>query len=153
MISPLDEAMMREALAEARIALEEGEIPVGAVVTLGGAIVARAHNERERSADPTAHAEVLALRRAALAIGSRRLSEATLYVTLEPCAMCGGAIVASRLGRLVFGAWDPARGCAGSLYRLTEDPAFDWTCPAEGGVLAEECAALLARPVFAGGEG
>ena len=152
MCTELDRQMMRAAIAEAEKALRAGEIPVGAVVALDGQIVSRAHNERECSLDPTAHAEVLALRRAAQAVGTRRLSEAALYVTLEPCAMCAGAIVAARLGRLVFGAWDPARGCAGSLYRLTEDPAFDWCCPAEGGVLAEECAALLSRSAFTGTE-
>ena len=145
-----DAEFMKEALAEAEKALALGEIPVGAVAVYGGKIIARAHNEREVGLDPTAHAEILALRRAAQAVGSRRLSEATLYVTLEPCAMCAGAIVAARLGRLVYGAQDAQRGCCGSLYRITEDPEMDWYCPAEGGCLEEECREMLARLRFSG---
>lgn len=148
-----DVNFMMEAIAEAEKALALGEIPVGAVAVRGGEIIARAHNERETGLDPTAHAEVLALRRAAEAIGSRRLSDATLYVTLEPCAMCAGAIVAARLGRLVYGARDAQRGCCGSLYRITEDPELDWFCPAEGGCLEEECARVLAKLNFAGRRG
>ncbi len=139
---------MREALTEAEKALALGEIPVGAVAVRGGEIIARAHNEREISTDPTAHAEILALRRAAEALGSRRLSDVTLYVTLEPCAMCAGAIVAAKLGRLLYGAADEQRGCCGSLYRITEDPALDWFCEARGGILAEECAEILSRMQF-----
>jgi len=150
MFSDFDRACMREAIAEAKEALAEGEVPVGAVAVYGGKIVARAHNERETGLDPTAHAEVLALRRAAQALGTRRLSAVTLYVTLEPCAMCAGSIVAARLGRLVYGAADKERGCCGSLYRITEDPALDWYCPAEGGCLADECAAVLAKMRFSG---
>lgn len=150
MFSEFDRFCMREALTEAEKALALGEVPVGAVAVRGGEIIARAHNERETGFDPTAHAEVLALRRAAEAIGSRRLSDVTLYVTLEPCAMCAGSIVAARLGRLVFGAFDAERGCCGSLYRITEDPALDWFCPAEGGCMAEECATLLANMRFSG---
>lgn len=150
MLLSFDEKFMREALAEAEKALALGEIPVGAIAVKDNTIIARAHNEREISADPTAHAEVLALRRAAQAVGSRRLSDVTLYVTLEPCAMCAGSIVAARLGRLVYGAADEQRGCCGSLYRITEDPAFDWFCPSDGGCLADECAALLAKTRFSG---
>lgn len=150
MFSQSDQNFMREALIEAEKALEAGEIPVGAVAVCEGKIIARAHNERECSFDPTAHAEILALRRAAEALGARRLGSVTLYVTLEPCAMCAGAIVAARLGRLVFGAQDAQRGCCGSLYRITEDPALDWFCAAEGGCLGEECREMLGRLRFAG---
>jgi len=150
MLTSFDEKCMREALAEAEKALLAGEVPVGAVAVRAGGIIARAHNERECGFDPTAHAEVLALRRAAQAVGSRRLSDVTLYVTLEPCVMCAGSIVAARLGRLVYGAADEQRGCCGSLYRITEDPAFDWFCPADGGCLADECAALFEKFRFSG---
>ena len=136
-------ALMRAALYEARAALKEGEFPVGAVVARGEEIVARAHNLRERLHDPTAHAEVLALRRAAQALGRRRLEGCTLYVTLEPCPMCAGAAEMSGLARVVYGARDAQYGCCGSVYRLTEDPAFPTYCPADGGVLADECAALV----------
>lgn len=148
-----DELFMKEALLQAQEALRIGEIPVGAVAVQDGEIIARAHNERETSLDPTAHAEVLALRRAAQAIGQRRLSSVTLYVTLEPCAMCAGAIVAARLGRLVYGAADAQRGCCGSLYRITEDPQFDWYCACEGGCLQEECEKMLAKMRFSGRKG
>ena len=150
MINSLDEKFMLEAIAEAEKALALGEIPVGAVAVYNGNIVARAHNEREIGFDPTAHAEVLALRRAAEKLGTRRLSDVTLYVTLEPCAMCSGAIVAARLGRLVYGAADKERGCCGSLYRITEDPALDWFCPADGGCLESHCTSLLSRLHFSG---
>ena len=136
--------MMREALAEARLALAAGEVPVGAVVVRGDEIVARAHNEREQLRDPTAHAEVLALRRAAERLGGWRLTGCTLYVTLEPCPMCAGAIRAARLDRLWFGADDPTAGCTGTVYRLTEDPALAGPAvPAYGGLLAGECAQVL----------
>ena len=138
-----DIELMREALDEAKLAAAAGEMPVGCVVARDGAIVARAHNECEALRDATAHAELLAIRRAGAAIGDWRLDDCTLYVTLEPCPMCAGAMVQARLGRLVYGAANPAQGCAGSLYRVTEDPAFPHFCPAEGGVLAGECQALL----------
>ena len=134
---------MRDALEEARVALAAGELPVGCVVVKDGEIVARAHNEREASGDPTAHAEVLALRRAAAKLGGWRLDGCALYVTLEPCPMCAGAIVQARVARLVFGAYDPGQGCAGSVYRITEDPAFTHFCPADGGVLEAECREVL----------
>jgi tRNA(adenine34) deaminase len=136
-----DEDFMREAIREAEIALAVGETPVGCVVVQNGGIVARAHNERERAHDPTAHAEILAIRRAAEK--DWRLSGATLYVTLEPCPMCAGAISQARIDRLVFGAYDPGAGCAGSVYRIPEDPAFSHFCRCEGGLLAEECVQLL----------
>jgi tRNA(adenine34) deaminase len=137
-----DEAMIL-ALREARAAGERGDVPIGAVVTLGGHVVAAAGNEREASADPTAHAEILALRRAAEAAGSWRLSEATLYVTLEPCPMCAGALVAARLGRLVFAAPDPKAGACGSLYNLCCDPRLNHELPVTPGVRAAEASDLL----------
>ena len=139
------EAFMSAALGEAAQALALGEVPVGAVVVRDGEIVARAHNERETGGDPTAHAEVLAIRRAARALGRRRLSDCTLYVTLEPCPMCAGAIAMARLGEVVFGAYDERAGCCGSLYALTEDAAFGAVIPSSGGLLEEECRALLDR--------
>lgn len=143
MFSETDIQMMRFALEEARIAFAEGEIPVGAVVADGERVLARAHNRRERDADPCAHAEILALRRAAARLGRWRLQGLTLYVTLEPCPMCAGAAEMSGLARVVYGARDAQYGCCGSVYRLTEDPAFPTYCPADGGVLADECAALV----------
>ena len=138
-----DADFMREALVEARLASRAGEMPVGCVIARDGEIVARAHNECEARRDATAHAELLAIRRASAAAGDWRLNRCTLYVTLEPCPMCAGAIVQARVGRLVYGAADPGQGCAGSLYRICEDPAFPHFCKSEGGVMAEECQALL----------
>lgn len=140
-----DLAAMRAAIAEAEQALAEGEMPVGCVILKGGALVARGHNLREQTGDPTAHAEVVALRRAARETGDWRLEGCTLYVTLEPCPMCAGAISQARISRLVFGAADARYGCAGSVYRIPEDPAFNHFCRSEGGLLAEECAALIRR--------
>lgn len=140
-----DEMLMAAALDEARRALREGELPVGAVVARGGEILSRGRNRREQSHDPTAHAEILAIRGAADALGGWRLTGCTLYVTLEPCAMCAGAIVASRLDRVIYGASDPAAGCCGSVYRITEDPAFPHFAQADGGLLMGECQALLTR--------
>lgn len=140
-----DAGFMREAIAEARLAAAAGEMPVGCVIVRAGEIIARAHNACEALRDATAHAELLAIRRASAASGDWRLNNCTLYVTLEPCPMCAGAIVQARVGRLVYGAADPDQGCAGSLYRLCEDPAFPHFCKSEGGVLAEECARLLKR--------
>ena len=136
---------MREALAEAQLALAEGELPIGCVITYNNEIIARAHNEREQSGDPSAHAEVLAIRRAAKVLNSWRLNGCTLYVTLEPCPMCAGAISQSRVSQLVYGAPDPAQGCAGSVYRIPEDPAFSHFCKSDGGLLRDECTALLNR--------
>ena len=143
MFSETDIQMMRFALEEARIAFADGEIPVGAVVADGERVLARAHNRRETDADPCAHAEILALRKAAAHLGRWRLQGLTLYVTLEPCPMCAGAAEMSGLARVVYGARDAQYGCCGSVYRLTEDPAFPTYCPADGGVLADECAALV----------
>ena len=138
-----DVDFMREALMEARLAAQAGEMPVGCVIARNGEIVARAHNECEAAHDATAHAELLAIRRASAACGDWRLNRCTLYVTLEPCPMCAGAIMQARVGRLVYGAADPGQGCAGSLYRIPEDPAFPHFCPSDGGVLAGECEELL----------
>ena len=139
----MHEAWMREALLLAQEAQLAGEVPVGAVVVCGGRIVARARNERETSGDPTAHAEVLALRRAAEALHRRRLDGCTLYVTLEPCPMCAGAIVMAGVDAVFFGAYDPRCGCAGSLYDLPEDAAFGRAIPCSGGLLEAECQAVL----------
>jgi tRNA(adenine34) deaminase len=138
-----DTEAMALALVEAEAALVHGDVPVGAVAVLDGQVVASRHNEREAAQDPTAHAEVLALRDAAKAIGSWRLSDVTLVVTLEPCAMCAGALVSARVGRLVFGAPDPKAGACGSLYNLCSDPRLNHELPLTGGVLAERSAALL----------
>lgn len=134
---------MRAALVEAAAAPAHGDVPVGAVVVVDGTIVAARHNERERLGDPTAHAEVLALRDAAAALGSWRLESAALVVTLEPCAMCAGALVAARVGRLVFGAADPKAGACGSLYNLCADPRLNHELPVVPGVLAVDASALL----------
>jgi len=143
-----DLELMRQALEEARLALQEGEMPVGCVIARGGEIIARGHNEREQTNDPTAHAEIVAMRRAAQALGSWRLEGCTLCVTLEPCPMCAGAISQARLERLVYGAADEKYGCAGSVYRIPEDPAFNHFCICDGGVLEDECAQLV-RGFFA----
>jgi tRNA(adenine34) deaminase len=143
-----DEAAMRAALDEARAAAAHGDVPVGALAIVGGAVVARAHNERERRGDPTAHAEILALRAAAEAIGSWRLDAVTLVVTLEPCAMCAGALIAARVARLVFGAPDPRAGACGTLYNLCADPRLNHELPVTRGVLEEEAGRLL-RDFFA----
>jgi tRNA(adenine34) deaminase len=133
------------ALDEARLAPAHGDVPVGAVVVgQDGRVLAHRHNERETQGDPTAHAELLALRDAARALGGWRLTDTTLVVTLEPCPMCAGALWASRLGRLVFGAADPRAGCAGSLYNLCVDPRLNHELPVRGGVRSDEAAALLA---------
>lgn len=140
-----DDSFMRAALKEAERAAGEEEVPVGAVVVKDGRIVARACNERERLKDPTAHAERLALTRAAEALGTWHLDGAVLYVTLEPCLMCAGALVNARVARVVFGAADPKAGACGSLYQVGLDPRLNHRFEVTGGVLAEECAALLRR--------
>jgi tRNA(adenine34) deaminase len=138
-----DGAAMALALAQARDALTHGDVPVGAVALVDGQPVAARHNERELMGDPTAHAEILALRDAAAALGGWRLSNVTLVVTLEPCAMCAGALVAARVGRLVFGASDPRGGACGTLYNLCSDPRLNHELPVTAGVRSDECAALL----------
>ena len=140
-----DEIWMRAAIAEAERALAEGEMPVGCVIVRNGEIVARGHNLREQTGDPTAHAEIVTIRAAAHALGSWRLDGCELIVTLEPCPMCAGAISQARLARVVYGAADERYGCAGSVYRIPEDPAFTHFCPCDGGVLAQPCRALIAR--------
>jgi len=134
---------MREALALAREAGSRGEVPVGAVAVLEGRIVGRGANAREGARDPTAHAELLAIQDAARALGRWRLTGVTLYVTLEPCAMCAGAMVLARLDRLVFAASDPKAGAAGSLQDLSADPRLNHRFPVERGLLADEAGGLL----------
>ena len=134
---------MRAALAEARAGLAAGEVPVGAVVVVDDAIVAQAHNAPIALADPTAHAEILALRAAARKANNYRLPQATLYVTLEPCVMCCGAIVQARLARVVYGAADPKAGAVESRYRLLDDARANHRLDTVGGVLAAECGAVL----------
>lgn len=141
--SEMDLDHMRAALAEAKTAAGAGEVPVGAVVVAGGEIIARGHNRSETDNDPSAHAEIVALRAAARTEGNYRLNGATLYVTLEPCAMCMGALVQARIERLVFGAYDRKAGAAGSAIDLTDSPSFNHRFEVNGGVLAEECGALL----------
>jgi len=145
-----DEEAMGVALDEARAALGHGDVPIGAVVLAAdGTVVARRHNERERRADPTAHAEVLALRDAAEATGSWRLTGMILVVTLEPCPMCAGAAWSAQVGRVVFGAADLKAGATGSLYNIAVDQRLNHTSDVRAGVRADECAALL-TDFFAG---
>lgn len=134
---------MRLAMAEAVAAEVHGDVPIGAVVVRDGVVIAARHNERELTGDPTAHAEVLALRDAAIVVGHWRLLDCTLYVTLEPCVMCAGATVNARVGRVVFGATDPKAGAVASLYQVCADERLNHRPPVTSGVLAEECGALL----------
>jgi tRNA(adenine34) deaminase len=134
---------MAAALEEAGVAASAGDVPVGAIVVRAGAVIARASNRTVRDQDPTAHAELLAIRAAAAALGSWRLGECALYVTLEPCAMCAGAIVLARLDRVVFGAWDDKAGMAGSVGDLLRHPRLNHRPQLLSGVCAEESAALL----------
>jgi tRNA(adenine34) deaminase len=144
-----DDDAMEIALAEALVAFRSGEVPVGAVTLVGGQLVASRHNEREASGDPTAHAEMLVLRDTAAAVGGWRLSEVTIVVTLEPCPMCAGALVAARVGRLVYGATDPRAGACGTLYNLCADPRLNHEVTVTDGVRADECGTLLTS-FFAG---
>ncbi len=141
----MDQAMMLRALAEANQAARENEVPVGAIITAGEHIIAAAHNQREALRDPTAHAEMIAITQAAESLGSWRLNECTLYVTLEPCPMCAGAILQARIPRVVFGAHDPKAGAVESLYRLLSDMRLNHQCEFVGGLLAEECGGLLSQ--------
>lgn len=136
---------MRIALQEAEKAFAAGEVPVGAVLVVDGRIIARAGNEKERSGDPTDHAEMLVIKRAVAELGRWRLNDATLYVTLEPCPMCAGAMILARLGRLVYGADDPKAGAAGSVVDIVDVPWLNHQIPVKSGVLAEECGAILSR--------
>ena len=142
-MNDLDEKFMREALELARWAESEGEVPVGAVLVKDGRVVGRGHNHPIAAKDPTAHAEIVALREAAQAIGNYRLTGTTLYVTLEPCAMCAGALVHARVQRVAYGAADPKAGAAGSIFNLAQSDALNHRLEVAGGVLAEECSALL----------
>ncbi len=144
--TPVDDASaMQLALAEAVAAEVHGDVPVGAVVVRDGVVIAARHNERELTGDPTAHAEVLAIRDAAAVVGHWRLSECTLYVTLEPCVMCAGALVNARIGRLVYGATDPKAGAVASLYEVCGDARLNHRPPVTGGVSGDEAGALLKR--------
>ena len=143
-----DEYFMRAALAEARHALEQDEVPIGAVVAHEGQIIGRGHNQREQLSDPTAHAEMIAITAAASGLQSWRLEGCTLYVTLEPCAMCAGAIVLARIPRLIFGAVDPKAGACLSLYQITTDARLNHRVQVQHGLLGEEAGELL-REFFA----
>jgi tRNA(adenine34) deaminase len=138
-----DDEFMRLALGEAERASEHGDVPIGAIVVRAGEVLATAHNERELRQDPTAHAEILALQVAARTLGSWRVLDAAIYVTLEPCAMCAGAIVLARTPRVVFGADDPKAGACGSVLDVLSEPRLNHRPEVVGGVLAQECAALL----------
>jgi tRNA(adenine34) deaminase len=140
---PRDDYFMRLALREAEQATAHEDVPIGAVVVRGGELLAAAHNERELRQDPTAHAEVLALREAARAVGSWRVLDAVVYVTLEPCAMCAGAIVLARLERVVFGASDPKAGACGSVLDVLAEPRLNHRPRVDGGLLSSECGELL----------
>jgi tRNA(adenine34) deaminase len=145
---PREEYFMRLALREAARALEHDDVPIGAVVVRGGEVIGAGHNEREVRADPTAHAEMIALREAARTLGSWRVLDSVMYVTLEPCAMCAGAIVLARLPRVVYGATDPKAGAAGSVLNVLDEPRLNHRPQVESGLLAGECADLL-RAFFA----
>jgi len=140
-----DERWMREALLLADRAAHEGEIPVGAIAVLGERVLGRGYNRIEALGDPTAHAEMLAITSAADALGSRRLEGVTIYVTLEPCCMCAGALVLASVNRLVFGAWDPKAGACGTLYNIPRDQRLNHRMEVLGGVLQEECGLVLSE--------
>jgi tRNA(adenine34) deaminase len=144
-----DLTWMRLALDEARRASEHGDVPIGAVVVLNQTVIAQAHNQREANGDPTAHAELLAIRAASQVVGHWRLEQVTLYCTLEPCAMCAGAMVLARLPRLVYAAPDPKAGAGGSIIDLLQHPRLNHRVEVTAGVLADESAALI-REFFAG---
>lgn len=139
----VDRRFMREAVELARRCLDCDDVPVGALVTHGGRIIGRGYNQREKLQDPTAHAEMIALTAAAAHVGHWRLEDCTMYVTLEPCPMCAGALVLARLPRLVYGASDPKGGACGSLFTITEDPRLNHRVETVSGILAEPCAELL----------
>ncbi|HVX62489.1 MAG TPA: tRNA adenosine(34) deaminase TadA [Pirellulales bacterium] len=141
----MHEAFMRLAYQEAQQALEEDEVPVGAVIIHGERVIASAHNQRECLRDPTAHAEMIAITQAAEALGSWRLDECILYVTLEPCPMCAGAILQARIPWVVYGALDPKAGAVHTLYQLLADPRLNHRCQTISGVLAEPCGEILSR--------
>lgn len=138
-----DEYFIKEALKEAKKAYSKGEIPVGAVIVLDGRIITKSHNKKETTFDPTAHAEILAIRTASKTLGSWRLTEATLYITKEPCVMCSGAIVHARIKRVVYGCDDPKGGGAVSLYKILQDSRLNHQVELKSGVLEEECRKIL----------
>jgi tRNA(adenine34) deaminase len=142
---PRDEHFMRLAIREAERALEHEDVPIGAVIAHQGELLAAAHNERELRQDPTAHAELLALREAARALGSWRVLDSVMYVTLEPCAMCAGALVLARVPRVVFGAYDPKAGACGSVLDVLAEPRLNHRPALAGGLVAGECGALLSE--------
>jgi tRNA(adenine34) deaminase len=142
-IAAPDARHMSEALKEARKAFDADEVPVGAVIVHDGRVIGRAHNQIRLLKDPTAHAEMIAITQAAAHLGSERLSGAALYATVEPCAMCAGAMVLARIGRLVFGAADPKTGAAGSVFNITRSEKLNHRIAVVKGVMEEECAALL----------
>jgi tRNA(adenine34) deaminase len=141
----MHEPYMKMALDEAAAAMAAGEVPIGAVIVHHGRVIARAHNQREQLHDPTAHAEMIAITQAAEALSSWRLEECTLYVTLEPCPMCAGAIVQARIPTVVYGATDPKAGAVHTLYRLLDDPRLNHRCLTVSGVLGDACGAILTR--------
>jgi tRNA(adenine34) deaminase len=141
----LHERYMEMAVEEARLAMDEREVPIGAIIVYDGQVVARAHNQREQLRDPTAHAEMIAITQAAAALGSWRLEDCTLYVTLEPCPMCAGAIVQARIPLVVYGAADPKAGAVRTLYRLLDDPRLNHRCEIVPDVLARRCGQLLSE--------
>ncbi len=147
-----DAEIMEIAIEEARVAFAEGEVPVGAVVAVGGEVISRAHNRREAQKDPTAHAEVLALREAGMRLGSWRMPDAAVYITKEPCVMCAGALMHARVARVIYGAPDPKYGAAWSLYNILEDERLNHRAVVKAGVMGDECLALL-REFFGGKRG
>jgi tRNA(adenine34) deaminase len=136
---------MREALRQAQAALDHDEVPVGCIIVHNGRAIGRAHNQREMLEDPTAHAEMIAITQAAEALGSWRLHGCTLYVTLEPCVMCTGAMILGRIDRLVYGATDPKAGAVDSVFRILEEPRLNHRVPVTGGVMKDECGAILSE--------
>jgi len=142
---PRDDYFMRLAIREAQRALEHGDVPIGAVVVQAGEVLAAARNERELRRDPTAHAEIIALREAARVLRSWRLLDAAVYVTLEPCAMCAGALVLARVARVVYGAGDPKAGACGSVLQVLAEPRLNHRPDVAGGLLADDCAELLSE--------
>lgn len=139
----MDKAYMELAIEEALKGSINGEVPVGAVIVKDGSIIASAHNEKELTSKATRHAEIVAIERASEALGDWRLEEADMYVTLEPCAMCAGAIINARIRRLYFGAYDPKAGCCGTLYNLPQDGRFNHVTEVTGGIMAEECGRII----------
>lgn len=139
------EEYMKEALALAKIAYKKDEVPVGAVIVKDNKIIAKAYNKRQKSQDATLHAEIIAIKKACKKLHTFRLNDCTLFVTLEPCVMCSGAIINARVGTVVFGAYDPKYGCCGSIYNLPEDNRFNHRAKVIGGVMKEECRELLTQ--------